>query len=180
MAADKRFAWMVTPWSAHGWGNIAVEATGNALTRIGLLAGGYNPEPGRKPRPDDSLLCTAIEQIFAYLNGTLRSFDLPLAPDGTEFQRRVWRELGAIPYGETRSYGEIATKVGIPKGARAVGGAVGANPLPIIIPCHRVLCSDGKLGGFGGNTERDLALKCYLLGLEGAERPPDCARYSIS
>ena len=170
---------MVAPWSAHGWGNIVVEADGDALTRIELLGGAYTPEPGEGPRPDDPLLREAIEQLFAYLNGKLRAFDLPLDPDGTEFERRVWRKLEAIPYGRTRSYGEIASDVGVPKGARAVGGAVGANPLPIIIPCHRVLRSDGKLGGFGGNTERDLALKCYLLGLEGAERPPDCDGYSI-
>ena len=179
MAEGRRFAWMVAPWSAYGWGNIAVEATGNALTRIGLLAGSYTPGPGERPRPDDPLLRTAIERIFAYLNGTLRSFDLPLNPVGTEFQRRVWRELGAIPYGGTRSYGEVAAEVGCPRGARAVGGAVGANPLPLIIPCHRVLRSGGWLGGYGGNTERDFKLKCFFLTLEGAERPPDCDRYSI-
>lgn len=180
MATDgKRFAWMVAPWSAYGWGNIAVEATGDALTRIGLLNGWYTPPPGLKPQPDDPLLAAAIEQIYAYLNGTRRSFDLPLNLDGTEFQRKVWREISAIPYGGTLTYGEIAQKIGHPKGARAVGGAVGANPLPPIIPCHRVLRTGGKLGGYGGHTDRDFKLKCFFLALEGAERPPDCDRYSI-
>ncbi|HUT97784.1 MAG TPA: methylated-DNA--[protein]-cysteine S-methyltransferase [bacterium] len=174
-----RFAWMVAPWSAYGWGNIAVEVAGDALTRIGLLNGWYNPPPGVKPRPDDPLLSAAIEQIYAYLNGTRRSFDLPLNPGGTAFENKVWRELSAIPYGGTRTYGEIAVAVGSPRGARAVGGAVGANPLPIIIPCHRVLRAGGKLGGYGGHTERDFKLKCFFLALEGAERPPDCDRYSI-
>jgi methylated-DNA-[protein]-cysteine S-methyltransferase len=179
MAEGRRFAWVVAPWSAYGWGNIVVEATGDALTRVELLADRYRPEPGERPRPDDPLLHAAVEQVFAYLNGTLHGFDLPLNPSGTGFQKEVWREVGAIPYGRTLSYGEIAAKVGRPRGARAVGGAVGANPLPLIVPCHRVLDAGGRLGGYGGNTERDFKLKCFFLALEGAERPPDCDRYSL-
>ena len=97
-----------------------------------------------------------------YFEGGRRAFDLLLAPAGTAFQLRVWRALAAIPYGETRSYAEIAVAIGNPRAALAVGGANGSNPLPIVVPCHRVIGSDGSLTGFGGG----LAAKRYLLDLE--------------
>jgi methylated-DNA-[protein]-cysteine S-methyltransferase len=93
----------------------------------------------------------------------LRRFDLPLDPQGTDFQKRVWQALLSIPYGETRSYSQIAATIGSPAAVRAVGAANGANPLPIVVPCHRVIGSNGKLVGYGGG----LPLKIRLLEIEG-------------
>jgi methylated-DNA-[protein]-cysteine S-methyltransferase len=104
----------------------------------------------------------AIRQLRAYFAGALKEFDLPLAPQGTRFQRAVWQALRSIPYGATASYGEIARRIGKPKAVRAVGGANGRNPLPIVVPCHRVIGSDGSLTGFGGG----LTTKQKLLDLE--------------
>jgi len=104
----------------------------------------------------------AARQLREYFAAKRTAFDLPLAPDGTGFQSAVWRQLQQIPYGETISYGELARRVGNPKASRAVGSANGANPLPIVIPCHRVIASDGSLGGFGGG----LPAKQILLALE--------------
>jgi methylated-DNA-[protein]-cysteine S-methyltransferase len=98
------------------------------------------------------------EQLDEYFAGRRRRFDLPLAPAGTPFQRQVWEALAAIPYGETRTYGEVARSLGRPDASRAVGAANGANPLPIVIPCHRVVGSDGSLTGFGGGLETKSAL----------------------
>jgi methylated-DNA-[protein]-cysteine S-methyltransferase len=102
-------------------------------------------------------------QLAEYFAGTRREFDLRLAPEGTPFERSVWEELRRIPFGETRSYGEIAQAIGRPGAARAVGRANGANPIPIVVPCHRVLPSTGKLGNYAGGPERKRA----LLELEG-------------
>ena len=104
----------------------------------------------------------AVRQLREYFEGKRSGFDLPLAPEGTAFQRTVWRALQDIPYGATISYGELARRVGNPKASRAVGSANGANPLPIVIPCHRVIAGDGSLGGFGGG----LPVKQALLDLE--------------
>ena len=102
-------------------------------------------------------------QLDEYFAGVRRSFDVALAPRGTPFQRRVWRALLSIPYGETITYGELARRVGKPRAARAVGAANGANPIAIIIPCHRVVAAGG-IGGYGGGPE----IKRELLALEGA------------
>src|ERR1017187_7142685 len=106
----------------------------------------------------------ALRQLRAYFAGQLRRFELPLDLRGTDFQLRVWRELERIPYGETRSYLEIAEAIGAPRAVRAVGAANGANPIPIVVPCHRVIGASGKLVGYGGG----LPLKKRLLQLEGA------------
>ena len=119
--------------------------------------------PGTHP-----IAAEAIRQLRAYFAGKLRRFDLPLDLQGTEFQRRVWRELEAIPFGETRSYSQIATVIGAPRAVRAVGAANGANPIPIVIPCHRVIGAAGALVGYGGG----LPLKKRLLELEGARALP--------
>jgi methylated-DNA-[protein]-cysteine S-methyltransferase len=103
-------------------------------------------------------------QLGAYFKGDLQQFDLALAPEGTPFQLKVWRALRAIPYGELASYKDIAVAVGNPKAVRAVGGANGKNPIPIIVPCHRVIGSDGSLTGFGGGLE----IKQRLIDLEKA------------
>jgi len=119
------------------------------------------PEPGWQ-ESQRGAVAEAIRQLQEYFAGERTGFDLPLAPKGTEFQRAVWRQLQDIPYGETISYGELARRVGNPKAARAVGSANGANPLPIVIPCHRVIAGDGSIGGFGGG----LPTKEILLALE--------------
>lgn len=108
-------------------------------------------------------------QLSEYFAGKRRAFELRLEPRGTRFERDVWERLLAIPYGSTTSYGAIATGLGLKNGARAVGRANGSNRIPIVIPCHRVIGTDGKLTGFGGG----LPLKLALLELEGALPPPD-------
>jgi len=107
---------------------------------------------------------TVASQLDAYFSGTARSFDLPIALEGTLFQREVWDALRAIPYGSTISYAGLAARIGRPNAVRAVGAACGANPIPIVIPCHRVIGADGRLTGFGGG----LAAKTWLLAHEGA------------
>ena len=109
----------------------------------------------------------AAVQIVEYLEGKRTAFELALDPLGTEFQRGVWQALVAIPYGETRSYAEVARAVGRPDAVRAVGAANGANPLSIVVPCHRVIASDGSLGGYGGG----LPLKARLLAMERSRSP---------
>jgi methylated-DNA-[protein]-cysteine S-methyltransferase len=113
-------------------------------------------------RRDAAAFPEARRQLQAYFAGELRRFDLLLAPVGTEFQLRIWTALQAIPYGQTVSYGELARAVGRAGAARAVGAANGANPIPVVIPCHRVIGSTGKLTGFGGG----LPIKAALLDLE--------------
>ena len=113
-----------------------------------------DPDALREPR----------EQLLAYFAGERRTFDLPLAPQGTQFQLKVWNTLAKIPFGATWSYRDIAIAIGEPKAMRAVGAANGRNPLPIVLPCHRVIGADGSLTGFGGG----LPLKRFLLELEGA------------
>ena len=110
------------------------------------------------------VLVRAEEQLREYFAGNRRHFDVPLDFRGTDFQKRVWARLLAIPFGETRSYGAVATELGRPEASRAVGAANGRNPISIIAPCHRVVGSNGKLTGFAGGLEA----KAYLLGLEGA------------
>jgi methylated-DNA-[protein]-cysteine S-methyltransferase len=119
-------------------------------------------EPGEIALSTEAPFREAIAQLEAYFAGELRRFDLPLAPEGTPFQREVWSALTAIPYGETVSYGELARRLGRPAASRAVGAANGQNPIPIVIPCHRVIGADGSLTGFGGG----LAIKRRLLDLE--------------
>jgi O-6-methylguanine DNA methyltransferase len=106
----------------------------------------------------------AEEQLRAYFAGKLRQFRIPLDMQGTDFQKQVWRQLQEIPYGETRSYRQIAAAIGQPNAVRAVGAANGSNPLAIVVPCHRVIGASGKLTGYGGG----LPLKKRLLELEGA------------
>ena len=108
------------------------------------------------------LIKKAAAQLSEYFAGKRTKFDLPLAPAGTEFQRSVWQALQAIPFGETRSYGDIAARIGNPKACRAVGMANNRNPIVIIIPCHRVIGRDGSLTGYGGGLD----VKQYLLDLE--------------
>jgi methylated-DNA-[protein]-cysteine S-methyltransferase len=134
-------------------GELLLTSDGDALTGILL------PRPGRAqaPRPewlrDDAPFRETREQLDAYFAGDRQTFDLPLRPEGTAFQLQVWRELCNIPYGATISYAELARRVGRPGAARAVGAANGRNPLPIVVPCHRVIGADGTLTGYGGGLE---------------------------
>ena len=113
---------------------------------------------------DHAVLQRTQSQLQEYFAGERRRFDLPLAPQGTDFQRQVWRELAGIPFGGTISYAELALRLGRPTATRAVGAANGRNPVPIVLPCHRVIGADGSLTGFGGG----LPTKQFLLRLEGA------------
>jgi len=133
----------------------------------GLRELGFPDGPKRRrAEPDwelrDTIFAEAKSQLNAYFSGSLRTFSLPLQPSGTPFQLDVLQQLQKIPYGETVSYGEIAARLGKPKAMRAVGAANGRNPIPVIIPCHRVIGSNGKLTGFGGG----LPTKATLLKLE--------------
>lgn len=139
-------------------GELLLTAEEGALT--GVWFEGQHEPCGRR---DDAALVEARRQLEAWFEGRLRSFDLPLAPRGTPFQKRVWEEIRRIPFGATRSYGELARLLGRPSAARAVGGATGRNPLSIVVPCHRVTGSQGTLVGYGGGLER----KRFLLQLEG-------------
>jgi methylated-DNA-[protein]-cysteine S-methyltransferase len=114
--------------------------------------------PARKLPPDERRAREVIEALGRYFAGELTEFKLALAPDGTIFQKRVWDELGRIPYGSTVSYGELAQRLGDPNLVRAVGRANGANPIPIVVPCHRVIGADGMLTGYAGGLERKRAL----------------------
>lgn len=120
------------------------------------------------------LLHAARKQLREYFDGKRRAFDLPLAPRGTDFQCSVWKALARIPYGETVSYAQLAQRVGKPTATRAVGAANGRNPLPIVLPCHRVIGADGGLTGFGGG----LPTKQFLLKLEGA-LPPEFDLFGV-
>ena len=145
-------------------GPLRLEATEQGLIRLAFRAGSRGPSArafsGSKAV---RILDEAQRQLTEYFSGRRREFDLPLAPAGTEFQRAVWTALRAIPYGETISYGELARRLGRPRAARAVGTANGRNPIPIVIPCHRVVGADGSLVGYGGGLD----IKRRLLELEG-------------
>ena len=139
-------------------GAIGLEEENGAIVRL-LLPGAPAPRIACHETP---LLTEGKRQLLEYLAGVRRVFDLPLAPKGTEFYRSVWRALEEIPYGETRSYRDIAQAVGRPKAVRAVGQANHNNPIPVIIPCHRVVGANGSLTGYGGGLD----LKERLLRLE--------------
>jgi methylated-DNA-[protein]-cysteine S-methyltransferase len=131
----------------------------------GIRAIEFSPSdrPDMHVNPANPLLLETERQLRAYFTGALRRFDLPLDPQGTDFQLKVWRQLDCIPFGETRSYSQVAEAVGSPRAVRAVGAANGANPIAIVLPCHRVIGSSGRLVGYGGG----LPLKRRLLELEG-------------
>jgi methylated-DNA-[protein]-cysteine S-methyltransferase len=147
-------------------GQLRVVAQRGAIIAIDFE--GATPPPGRPDGDrvdDDELLMRARDQLEAYFDKQLRDFDLPLNPLGTDFQKLVWEQLLTIPYGETVSYGAIAKRLGMTgHGSRAVGLANGRNPIPIVIPCHRVVGADGSLTGYAGGVDR----KVSLLDLETA------------
>jgi methylated-DNA-[protein]-cysteine S-methyltransferase len=143
-------------------GELTLLGDGAALT--GVWMGPKEPEPGWERDP--GALAEPVTQLEQYFQGERTEFELELAPRGTEFQHRVWDMLREIPYGETTTYGALALRLGNPRTVRAVGLANGRNPLPIVVPCHRVIGADGSLVGFGGGLERKRA----LLALEAEAR----------
>jgi len=141
-------------------GKIGIEENGTAITKIYFINNDVQEEIIEKN--ETVLLKEAIRELNEYLDGKRTSFDLQLEPQGTEFQKRVWQALKEIPFGETRSYGEIAKLIGNEKASRAVGMANNKNPIPIIVPCHRVIGANGKLVGYAGGLD----IKEKLLNLE--------------
>ncbi|HXN98874.1 MAG TPA: methylated-DNA--[protein]-cysteine S-methyltransferase [Candidatus Acidoferrales bacterium] len=139
-------------------GNMLLVADERGLRLISFASGKRPERPQADWRQDSAPFLDTIRQLRAYFEGKLRDFDLPLSLEGTEFQLRVWQGLRDIPYGQTISYGQLACRVGNPKGARAVGLANGSNPIPIIVPCHRVIGSNGSLVGYGGGLSNKKAL----------------------
>lgn len=156
-----RFARIRTPL-----GTVIAIAAGGALTGIHFEGGKHVPAVSAEWREDPyhDPLRRCAEQLADYFAGKRQCFDLPLAPKGTEFQQRVWREIAAVRYGETITYSELAARAGAPGSARAAGAATGRNPLSILVPCHRIVATDGSLTGYAGGLDR----KEKLLALEGA------------
>ena len=148
-------------------GSLLVAGDGDRVHRIGFPTESWTNEKPADWRRDDSLFAEVFGQLRAYFAGELARFDLPLHLDGTAFQVEVWTALRDIPFGETISYGALASRIGRPTASRAVGGANGSNPIPIVVPCHRVIGSDKSLTGFGGGVE----IKKYLLAHEQGLSP---------
>ena len=149
------------PPESDALGLIRLRATAGGLTEITFV---MEEDAPAQPNAHTERACT---QLAEYFDGTRQAFDLPLAPQGTDFQRRVWQALGTIPFGETRCYAEIAEQLRCKGGQRAVGAANGKNPLAIVVPCHRVIGSDGRLTGYAGGIGR----KQWLLAHEAGEIP---------
>jgi len=148
-------------------GQLLLAAEDGGLRHIAFELGRHPVWIGDDWRRDASAFTAARAQLIAYFAGELMQFDLPLDPQGSDFQLGVWAQLRRIPYGATISYGDLAQRVGDPSAARAVGAANGRNPLPIVVPCHRVIGADGSLTGFGGG----LATKKFLLDHEQKYAP---------
>ncbi len=152
-------------------GILTVAADAQGLRHVLFPQNRYPPHGREHWRHDPAAVADARTQLLEYFDGRRRRFDLALAPVGTAFQLQVWRTLAQIPFGATWSYAELARHVGRPGASRAVGAANGRNPLPIVLPCHRVIGANGALTGFGGG----LPTKAALLQLEGADTPSHAA-----
>jgi methylated-DNA-[protein]-cysteine S-methyltransferase len=146
-------------------GPLLLAGDAKALRRVSFESSKRSAPPESEWKQNRAAFAEVICQLQAYFRGELKEFDVPLAMEGTEFQLRVWNKLREIPYGETISYAQLAGRIGNPKAVRAVGLANGSNPIPIIVPCHRVIGSDGSLTGFGGG----LPTKKLLLELESKQ-----------
>ena len=153
-------------------GTLTIVGSSAAITAIHFANEGFIPPAGVIASQPE--LQAAIDQLGAYFRGELREFDLTLAASGTPFQMETWRALRTIAWGTTITYGELALRIGRPNASRAVGAANGKNPIPIVIPCHRVIGADGKLTGFGGG----LRVKQHLLDLERRPAGPPSRRRS--
>lgn len=146
-------------------GFLELEARDGAITCIRFAGKKSEPKDGTdgaggtdEPNSEQQVITDTIQQLREYFAGNRKEFSIPLRPEGTEFQRRVWKALMQIPYGETRSYGEVACMVGNPRACRAVGMANHNNPVPILIPCHRVVGKNGNLTGYAGGLDKKTAL----------------------
>jgi methylated-DNA-[protein]-cysteine S-methyltransferase len=154
--------WRVVPSPV---GALRVAAEGAHLRRIAFTDGDVPELPGPDAGSlEEAVLAEAARQLDEYFTAGRETFDLPIAPRGNEFRRRVWWALADVPYGTTVTYGMLADRLGLPGSARGVGTALGANPIVIVLPCHRVIGADGGLTGFGGGVARKEA----LLALEGS------------
>ncbi|PAU92800.1 cysteine methyltransferase [Aliifodinibius salipaludis] len=150
-----------TTYAPSPLGTLQITAEENGLTAINYTD---NPATESSNKHQHPVLTKTVDQLNAYFDEQRKAFDLPLVLKGTDFQQKVWKQLQQIPYGQTITYSELANRLGDPQKARAVAGANGMNPLPIIIPCHRVIGADNKLTGYSGGIQR----KEFLLKLEGA------------
>jgi len=148
-------------------GPLTLAGVGPTLMHLRMVDQTHEPDRSEWHPADNGAFAEAVEQLAAYFTGDLTEFDLDLKLSGTEFQQKVWSALRTIPYGETRSYGEIAEQIGSPGAFRAVGLANGRNPIGIIVPCHRVIGAGGGLTGYGGGIDRKRA----LLALEKSKTP---------
>ena len=149
-------------WIESPIGRLLLVADEEGLRQVSFAEGRTPASVDPSWEKDDRHLRESVRQLQAFFAGELERFELPLKPEGTEFQQKVWSALCRIPFGETRSYGELARRLGNPSASRAVGLANGSNPIAIIIPCHRVIGSNGKLTGYGGGLEN----KQWLLDFE--------------
>jgi methylated-DNA-[protein]-cysteine S-methyltransferase len=155
-----RYAKFVTPL-----GTVLATAEGGFITSVNFVDAKFTPPVARdwEEDPRSSPLRQCREQLADYFAAVRQSFDLPVAPLGTPFQKRVWREIARVPFGETITYSELASRAGAPGSARAAGAATGRNPIAIVVPCHRIVGADGSLTGYAGGLER----KARLLEIEG-------------
>lgn len=180
MAAEPKpkpsFRWRPSLYAhiASPIGRLLLTADGDRLCGLFMEGSRDHPRTLDGLSSDPAWFRPALAQLEAYFAGELRTFDLPLRPVGTAFQHDVWRALRTIPFGQTRTYGELAEAIGRPTAVRAVGAANGQNPIPIVIPCHRVVGAHGSLTGYGGGLWR----KDWLLRHEGAVRPSTAGRRS--
>ena len=163
--ADEKVSAVFYTTFASPVGRLLLAGNSDGLRLVSFESSKHAAPPQADWRQDQAPFAEVIRQLQAYFRGELREFDVPVALEGTEFQRRVWNALRTIPYGEKISYLQLAERIGNPKAVRAVGLANGSNPIPIIIPCHRVIGSDGSLTGFGGG----LFTKKKLLDLESKQ-----------
>ncbi|MCX2934898.1 methylated-DNA--[protein]-cysteine S-methyltransferase [Mycobacterium sp. CVI_P3] len=154
-------------------GPLTLAGIGSTLMHLRMVDQTHEPDRSGWRPAEGEVFADAAEQLAAYFAGERTDFDLDLDLVGTEFQRKVWAALRTIPYGETRSYGEIAMQIGSPGASRAVGMANGRNPIGIIVPCHRVIGSTGGLTGYGGGIDRKRA----LLALEKSRMPADLSLF---
>lgn len=145
-------------------GRLEITSDGDAVTGLSIERGGHLPHD-EQPENSNDVLERAAQQLTEYFAGARRDFDLPIALTGTEFQQSVWSQLNDLGFGEVASYGELGLATGRPTAGRAVGGAVGANPIPIIVPCHRVLASNNRITGYSGGE--GIPTKAWLLAHEG-------------
>ena len=147
-------------------GRLELVSDGDALTRLSIEGPDYLLQHGGRPGSPDAIITQAISELAEYFAGKRTEFTVPVALVGTPFQQDIWLALLGVPFSQTATYGELALAAGHPKAARAVGGAVGANPVAIIVPCHRILASDRKLTGYSNG--RRVETKKQLLVIEQA------------